>query len=133
MRIEKEVRYLQMKVGMWLTVSCRRKECCHSFEKGDVLKHMSILIKISNHLGLILPGDSIGMSHNLFLTLLHFAAPSDTTEQVSILCTSHYPCCINVTWRCSGTANSLNLFSLDNPFQNTELPSCSRNTAESGQ
>ncbi|KIN93058.1 hypothetical protein M404DRAFT_171863, partial [Pisolithus tinctorius Marx 270] len=41
----------------------KRKDCCHPFEKGDVLKHMSILIKISNHLGLILP------------------APSDTPEQ----------------------------------------------------
>ncbi|KIK23702.1 hypothetical protein PISMIDRAFT_100044 [Pisolithus microcarpus 441] len=43
----------------------KRKDCCHPFEKGDVLKHMSILIKISNHLGLILP------------------APSDTPEQTA--------------------------------------------------
>ncbi|KAI9571817.1 P-loop containing nucleoside triphosphate hydrolase protein [Boletus coccyginus] len=33
----------------------KRKECCHSFGKGDVLKFTSILIKISNHLALILP------------------------------------------------------------------------------
>jgi len=46
-----------MRDGVWLMASCRRKDCCHSFEKGDVLKHMSILIKISNHLGLILPGN----------------------------------------------------------------------------
>lgn len=37
-------------------ISARRKDCCHSFGKGDVLKFMSILIKISNHLALILPG-----------------------------------------------------------------------------
>ncbi|KAI5985016.1 RAD26-like SNF2 family DNA-dependent ATPase [Pisolithus albus] len=43
----------------------KRKDCCHPFEKGDVLKHMSILIKVSNHLGLILP------------------APSDTPEQTA--------------------------------------------------
>ncbi|EGO02844.1 hypothetical protein SERLA73DRAFT_176268 [Serpula lacrymans var. lacrymans S7.3] len=41
----------------------QRKECCHAIEKGDVLKYMSILIKISNHLALILP------------------APNDTAEQ----------------------------------------------------
>jgi hypothetical protein len=34
----------------------RRKDCCHPIEKGGVLKYMSILIKISNHLALILPG-----------------------------------------------------------------------------
>ncbi|KAJ8590655.1 hypothetical protein M405DRAFT_932669, partial [Rhizopogon salebrosus TDB-379] len=33
----------------------KRKDCCHPIEKGGVLKYMSILIKISNHLALILP------------------------------------------------------------------------------
>ncbi|KAG2743426.1 hypothetical protein P692DRAFT_201886592 [Suillus brevipes Sb2] len=33
----------------------KRKDCCHPIEKGNVLKYMSILIKISNHLALILP------------------------------------------------------------------------------
>ncbi|KAH0833982.1 RAD26-like SNF2 family DNA-dependent ATPase [Lanmaoa asiatica] len=33
----------------------KRKDCCHPFGKGDVLKFTSILIKISNHLALILP------------------------------------------------------------------------------
>lgn len=33
-----------------------RKACCHPFVAGDVFKFMSILIKLSNHLGLILPG-----------------------------------------------------------------------------
>ncbi|TFK69776.1 hypothetical protein BDN72DRAFT_585227 [Pluteus cervinus] len=32
-----------------------RKNCCHPFVPGDVFRYMSILIKISNHLGLILP------------------------------------------------------------------------------
>ncbi|KAH9948482.1 P-loop containing nucleoside triphosphate hydrolase protein [Amylocystis lapponica] len=32
-----------------------RKKCCHPFEKGDLFKYMSTLIKISNHLALILP------------------------------------------------------------------------------
>ncbi|KAG8215230.1 RAD26-like SNF2 family DNA-dependent ATPase [Butyriboletus roseoflavus] len=35
--------------------SKKRKDCCHPFGKGDVLKFTSILIKISNHLALILP------------------------------------------------------------------------------
>ncbi|KAH7882176.1 P-loop containing nucleoside triphosphate hydrolase protein, partial [Phlebopus sp. FC_14] len=33
----------------------KRKDCCHPVENGNVLKYMSILIKISNHLALILP------------------------------------------------------------------------------
>ncbi|KAF8904775.1 P-loop containing nucleoside triphosphate hydrolase protein [Gymnopilus junonius] len=40
-----------------------RKACCHPFVVGDVFRYMSILIKLSNHLGLILPG------------------PNDTTDQ----------------------------------------------------
>lgn len=36
---------------------CRRKTCCHPFVAGDVFKYMSVLIKLSNHLGLILPGE----------------------------------------------------------------------------
>ncbi|KAF8797693.1 hypothetical protein BYT27DRAFT_7228846 [Phlegmacium glaucopus] len=32
------------------------KNCCHPFVVGDVFRFMSILIKLSNHLGLILPG-----------------------------------------------------------------------------
>ena len=34
----------------------RSKNCCHPFVAGDVFRFMSILIKLSNHLGLILPG-----------------------------------------------------------------------------
>ncbi|KAI0312226.1 P-loop containing nucleoside triphosphate hydrolase protein [Amylostereum chailletii] len=33
----------------------KRKECCHPFVAGDLFKYMSTLIKISNHLALILP------------------------------------------------------------------------------
>jgi len=32
-----------------------RKTCCHPFVAADVFKYMTILIKLSNHLGLILP------------------------------------------------------------------------------
>lgn len=39
----------------------RRKACCHPFVAGDVFKFMSILIKLSNHLGLILPGVFYGL------------------------------------------------------------------------
>ncbi|KAJ3572782.1 hypothetical protein NP233_g2852 [Leucocoprinus birnbaumii] len=35
---------------------CSRKNCCHPFVAGDVFRYMSILIKLSNHLALILPG-----------------------------------------------------------------------------
>ncbi|KAH6911979.1 P-loop containing nucleoside triphosphate hydrolase protein [Coprinopsis sp. MPI-PUGE-AT-0042] len=41
-----------------------RKECCHPFQVANVFKYMSILIKLSNHLCLILPG-----------------SPDDTLEQ----------------------------------------------------
>ncbi|KAI0759189.1 P-loop containing nucleoside triphosphate hydrolase protein [Irpex lacteus] len=41
-----------------------RKSCCHKSDQGDLFKYMSTLIKISNHLALILP------------------APSDKAEQV---------------------------------------------------
>ncbi|KJA22162.1 hypothetical protein HYPSUDRAFT_164868 [Hypholoma sublateritium FD-334 SS-4] len=42
-----------------------RKNCCHPFIPGEVFRFMSILIKLSNHLGLILPG------------------PTDTPEQTA--------------------------------------------------
>ncbi|KAI0085593.1 P-loop containing nucleoside triphosphate hydrolase protein [Irpex rosettiformis] len=41
-----------------------RKSCCHKSDQGDLFKYMSTLIKISNHLALILP------------------APTDKAEQV---------------------------------------------------
>ena len=47
-----------------ITDWCRRKDCCHPFKAGDLFKYMSTLIKISNHLVLILP------------------SPKDTPEQV---------------------------------------------------
>ena len=37
----------------------RRKECCHPFAPGDLFKYMSALIKVSNHLALILPSESL--------------------------------------------------------------------------
>ncbi|KAF8258164.1 P-loop containing nucleoside triphosphate hydrolase protein [Lactarius quietus] len=33
----------------------KRKECCHPFAVGDLFRYMSALIKVSNHLALILP------------------------------------------------------------------------------
>ncbi|KAM5538879.1 hypothetical protein V8D89_007601 [Ganoderma adspersum] len=42
-----------------------RKKCCHPVHQGDLFKYMSTLIKISNHLALILP------------------SPSDTIEQTA--------------------------------------------------
>lgn len=38
--------------------SYRRKKCCHPVHPGDLFKYMSTLIKIANHLALILPGQS---------------------------------------------------------------------------
>ncbi|KAJ8516205.1 hypothetical protein ONZ45_g6480 [Pleurotus djamor] len=43
----------------------KRKNCCHPFAPGDLFRYMSILIKLSNHLALILPG------------------PDDTSEQLA--------------------------------------------------
>ncbi|KAF8918341.1 P-loop containing nucleoside triphosphate hydrolase protein [Mucidula mucida] len=34
-----------------------RKKCCHPYRPEDVLRYMSILIKLSNHLALILPSE----------------------------------------------------------------------------
>ncbi|RDX43671.1 hypothetical protein OH76DRAFT_1544375 [Lentinus brumalis] len=42
-----------------------RKKCCHPVHPGDLFKYMSTLIKISNHLALILP------------------SPTDTTDQTA--------------------------------------------------
>ncbi|KAI0830128.1 P-loop containing nucleoside triphosphate hydrolase protein [Trametes gibbosa] len=42
-----------------------RKKCCHPVHQGDLFKYMSTLIKIANHLALILP------------------SPTDTTEQTA--------------------------------------------------
>ncbi|KAI0270605.1 P-loop containing nucleoside triphosphate hydrolase protein [Gloeopeniophorella convolvens] len=36
----------------------RRKQCCYPFVAGDLFKYMSALIKVSNHLALILPAHS---------------------------------------------------------------------------
>ncbi|GJF00382.1 P-loop containing nucleoside triphosphate hydrolase protein [Phanerochaete sordida] len=43
----------------------RRAQCCHRFDKADLFRYMSTLIKVSNHLALILP------------------APTDTPEQLA--------------------------------------------------
>jgi len=53
-----------------------RKRCCHPYDASDMLSYMSVLIKISNHLLLILP------------------APTDTPEQRErhkTLCTFAFP------------------------------------------
>jgi hypothetical protein len=42
----------------------RRKECCHPFDAKDMFKFMTILIKISNHLALIMPGEFRGRHEN---------------------------------------------------------------------
>ncbi|EKM52602.1 uncharacterized protein PHACADRAFT_261138 [Phanerochaete carnosa HHB-10118-sp] len=42
----------------------KRAQCCHKFDKADLFRYMSALIKISNHLALILP------------------SPTDTPDQV---------------------------------------------------
>lgn len=42
----------------WSEVLYSRKNCCRQFVAGDVFRYMSILIKLSNHLALILPGRS---------------------------------------------------------------------------
>lgn len=53
-----------------------RKTCCHPFVAGDVFKYMSILIKLSNHLGLILPSpDDSAEQTARNRTLAEFAFP----------------------------------------------------------
>jgi hypothetical protein len=53
----------------------RRKECCHPLDAGDLFKYMSALIKVSNHLALILPGEPRCIrntsGHSLFFYLQH--------------------------------------------------------------
>lgn len=43
----------------WILIGIRRGRCCHPYEKGDLFKYMTTLIKISNHLALILPCSSV--------------------------------------------------------------------------
>ncbi|CAL1697934.1 unnamed protein product [Somion occarium] len=43
----------------------KRKDCCHPYEKGALFKFVSALIKVSNHLALVLP------------------SPSDSSEQIA--------------------------------------------------
>lgn len=60
-----------------------RKTCCHPFVPGDVFKYMSILIKLSNHLGLILPCLSlISLFPIPHISYTLISAPDDSAEQV---------------------------------------------------
>ncbi|KAJ3546730.1 hypothetical protein NMY22_g1941 [Coprinellus aureogranulatus] len=39
----------------------KRKDCCHPFDSRDVFRFMSILIKLSNHLALVIPNKESGL------------------------------------------------------------------------
>jgi len=65
-----------------LSLDRRRKSCCHPFIAGDVFKFMSILIKLSNHLGLILPGEKLQPLSFLGILTKLFKGPNDTPDQV---------------------------------------------------
>ncbi|KAI0742679.1 P-loop containing nucleoside triphosphate hydrolase protein [Daedaleopsis nitida] len=65
-----------------------RKKCCHPVHPGDLFKYMSTLIKISNHLALILPSpsDSVDQTaRNRELASLAFGAGSDLKFGPSML------------------------------------------------
>jgi hypothetical protein len=51
----------------------RRKECCHPLDPGDLFKYMSALIKVSNHLALILPGKPRCIRKTFGLTFFTFS------------------------------------------------------------
>ena len=59
----------------------RNKNCCHPFVAGDVFRFMSILIKLSNHLGLILPG-AHAVVIDRDVSNCDGIGPTDTPEQV---------------------------------------------------
>jgi len=62
MRLWKWEEVWQSLVRLLLLTECwdsRRKECCHPFVAGDLFKYMSALIKVSNHLALILPSEPL--------------------------------------------------------------------------
>src|SRR5882762_4455355 len=61
----------------------RRKRCCHPYDPGVMLSYMSVLIKISNHLLLILPGEQhLRIAVAFSADIRQSAAPTDTPEQV---------------------------------------------------
>lgn len=60
----------------------RRKKCCHPVHPGDLFKYMSTLIKIANHLALILPGQSLRLIRGTVANYLLQIAPTDTIDQV---------------------------------------------------
>ncbi len=66
-----------------LIVARRRKKCCHPVHPGDLFKYMSTLIKISNHLALILPCMYLLASDVDRQLTMMLTAPTDSTEQVS--------------------------------------------------
>jgi hypothetical protein len=56
----------------------RRKECCHPFVAGDLFKYMSALIKVSNHMALILPGEPCGCMRLVSLVFKFLSAYGHT-------------------------------------------------------
>lgn len=77
----------------------RRNKCCYPFNKGDLFKYLTTLIKISNHLALILPCKlflfhALLMSCRLWYCL---SAPSDTADQVRFNLTQYMLFLIAVT------------------------------------
>ncbi|KAG6856842.1 hypothetical protein H0H87_012900 [Tephrocybe sp. NHM501043] len=63
-----------------------RKNCCGVPVPGDVFKFMSILIKLSNHLALILPCVFLTLPHPFEQSLrsrLSLLAPTDNPEQIT--------------------------------------------------
>ncbi|TFK37622.1 P-loop containing nucleoside triphosphate hydrolase protein [Crucibulum laeve] len=42
-----------------------KKHCCHPCDDGDIFRYMAILIKLSNHLALILPGPNDSLEQTL--------------------------------------------------------------------
>lgn len=108
---------------------CRRKSCCHPFIAGDVFRYMSVLIKLSNHLGLILPGEQPEPSRSTPWAHVSKArtTPLSRYDNSPLLGFIWQAVC-----RPPGTAYWRKLLSQKEIYRNMALPWCNPNTVENG-
>ncbi|KAJ7072771.1 RAD26-like SNF2 family DNA-dependent ATPase [Mycena amicta] len=66
-----------------------RSKCCHPFDKSVIFKFLSLLIKLSNHLGLILPGRRLSpgpsLKRNRESSALAFPRGNAPTYEMAIM------------------------------------------------
>lgn len=75
----------------WWVADYSRKKCCYPWDKKDLFTYMSTLIKISNHVALILPGElDVSLDQSYTPDFMYDLAPGDTADQVTLFASA---CC----------------------------------------